>query len=365
MDRSKVDRLVALHTAFWDRELDEALVNLDCSITRRFRHVAPLPAQWEGRDGLRLTPEMLEPEQYQTTPIAVSADDPVCGEVAFNTLFPYHRVPWLIGIVGCDMEVSTSSQTVWPISPVADDWYDQPRQGFEPNLKWLEKLLEFLQYIIDRFTPDQCIAAPDMIARGPGDLILAVLGPERFYTGVYDHPDAVKSLHEQIVDVYIQWGLTQIDLIPKFCGGYCNQYGIWSPGSVIRFQEDYAINISRDTFEEFLLPGLRRVTEAFEYGVIHTHSGAPQLAEWMLAVDELKAIEVTLDPHGPAIEQLLPLLNQILDHKCLIVAGVVTQSQLDTLLSRLQPSGLLLDVAVVTEAELTAAHEWSYDAEDK
>ena len=47
------------------------------------------------------------------------------------------------------------------------------------------------------------------------------------------------------------------------------------------------------------------------------------------------------------------------------MAGVVTQGQLDMMLARLQPSGLMFDVAVVAEEELAAAHEWSYDAEDR
>jgi len=364
MADSTVEKLLDLHTAFWNRTLKQPIINIECSLTNRFRHIPALPKQWEDKDGLILEPEMLAPSEFQPRPITVNDEHPLYTEVAFNTMVPYHRVPWLVGIMGCGLKVSTGSQTVWPISHLSDNWYELPNQGFAPRLEWLAKLLEFVSYIVEHYYPGTCIAAPDLIARGLGDLCLAMLGAERFYTGFFDHPDEMKLLLAQITDLYIHWGQAQLDLIPQVHRGYCNQNGIWSPGTCLRTQEDYAINLSPQIFAEFIIPYLRRVAEAFDYSVIHTHSGCPQLAEWTLQVDGLKAIEVTIDPTGPTLEESIPFWNRILAKKPLIVSGPVTQDQLDMLVSRLTPSGLLLDIELVTEEELASAWSWDKTSQD-
>lgn len=361
MSANSVDDLIRLHTAFWRRSLKEPVVNIDCALSKRGKMVPALPPEWEEQESLTLEPWMLSPEQYQQEPLDLHKVDNTLGEVAFNVLSPYFRVPWLPGIVGCYIVASRTGQTVWPYSRVTDDWYAQPNQGLRPRLEWLDKLLEFTGYIVEQHYPDRCIPTTDLIARGPGDLLLHILGPERMYLSLYDHPEEVKLLLEQITDLYIQWGMRQLEIIPRFHGGYCNTYGIWSPGKTIRSQEDYATNLSRKHYEEFLEPCDRRVAAAFEYETYHTHSGFPQLAEWVLEIEEVKCIEVALDPSGPTIEDSIPLWNKILDRKPLIVIGPVTRTQLEIMVERLNPCGLWLDIELVCEdQDLDSIWEWSH-----
>ena len=349
MPASSIDSLLSLHEAFWNRELDRPIISLDHSFHRRFAHLPALPSAWEDRDDFILEPAMLSPEEFQPPPIIVYPETPSRGEVAFNALFPYHRIPWLPGIVGCDLRVSRSSKTIWPVPYLADNWYEMPNEGFAPRLEWLDKLLEFLSYIVDRYNPDRCLPAQDTIVRGPGDLLVQMFGGQRCYLEFYDHPGEVKLLIGQICDLYIHWAKSQLERIPRFHGGYCTQYGIWCPGTFIRFQEDLAINLSPRIYEEFLAPCHRKLIDAFEYHVVHTHSGFPQLAEWTLRLDGLRAIEVSLDGIGPSVEELIRLWNRILEEKCLILSGPVTERQLDLILSSLSPRGLWLDIFMIPE----------------
>ena len=365
MADSSVESLLALHTAFWNLELEQPVVNIDCSLSTRSRVIPALPPEWEDRESVVLEPGMLSPEQLQPPPYDLGTEDNTRGEVAFNTWMPYFRIPWLTGICGCEVVASGSGQTVWPYSYVDDDWYRRPNQAFAPRPDWLDKLLEFTSYIVDHYYPDRCIPTTDLIARGPGDLLLHILGADRMYLGFYDHPDEMKLLLNQITDIYIRWGQAQLEIIPKVYGGYCNGYGIWGPGATIRSQEDYATNLSQAHFEEFLAPCDRRVAQAFEYEIYHTHSGFPQLAEWVLNIDEVKCIEVALDPTGPTIEESLPLWNRILEKKPLIILAPVTPSQLDLMVSELSPGGLWLDLEMVGEdQDLDSIWEWSHAKRD-
>ncbi len=340
--------LIDLHGSWWERRAEHAIVNDDCGLAQRFRHVPALPDAWSECDGLLLEPDAVLPEELQPRPIVPATGSPTRGRGTFNTLFPYHRVPWLVGITGCGMQVSTVSQTVWPVEYLGDDWFAQPNQGFSPRMEWLDKLLDFLAHIVDTYYPAQCIPTLDMISRGPGDLLIAAMGVERCYIGFYDHPREIRSLLGQITDLYIHWARVQLEALPTLAGGYCNQYGLWSPGTTIRMQEDYAVNVSYPVFREFLLPSMTAVVNAFDFHVLHTHSYG-NLAEWGLDIPALGAIEMTIDPTGPSIEELVPRLQAIASRKPLIVLGVLTEREVSLLTTSLPRGAVMLDIDVVPE----------------
>ena len=90
-----------------------------------------------------------------------------------------------------------------------------------PRLDWLDKLIEFVKYVVDRFYPERCLPAPDMISRGIGDLCVNAFGPDRFYLELVDHPNELRLLLRQITDVYLRWNQAQQEAMPQFQGDYC------------------------------------------------------------------------------------------------------------------------------------------------
>jgi hypothetical protein len=189
------------------------------------------------------------------------------------------------------------------------------------------------------------------------------MGPERFYYALYDHPAELRRLLERLTELYIHWVRSQLEILPRVSGGYCNQYGIWSPGTCVRTQEDYALNLSPRLFREFIMPCTRQVADSFQYHVFHTHSAFPALAEWALEIDNLRALEVVLDPKGPSLEELIPMWNGILEKKSLVIVGPMTERQLDLLVSRLSPGGLWLDAELVPEGQdIQTTWAWSKTA---
>ena len=172
---------------------------------------------------------------------------------------------------------------------------------------------------------------------------------------MHDHPDKIKKILSRLTDIYIEWAEAQFDLIPLFEGGYCNQHGIWAPGTSIRFQEDFAVNLSPGLFREFLLPCHQRIVESFDYHELHTHSGFSPLAEWALENEHLKAIEVAIDRNGPEIRDLIPVWKKIQAQKPLFIDGLLSEKELHLILSELSPRGLFLDTDIVPEDKLNIA----------
>ena len=291
---------------------------------------------------------MVKPELFQPEPVAIDGPNPRISGDVFNVLFPYTQIPWLPGIAGCDLFAERDANTVWVDPNLPKNWFELENFGFSPSQEWMDRLLDFTDYIVKNYS-DRCVPSLDMIARGIADLALNLLGGDRYFFEFSDHPDALKRLLAPLCDLHINWAKRQMQRIPKFHGGYCNQYGLWSPGEVTRFQEDYVGCISEKTYKDFIMEYDLKVIENIEYAVLHTHSGIPQFAEWALEMEDLKVIEMYLDPETENLEERIDLWNKILDKKSLIIAGFVSNEELDLLLERLNPSGLLLDIAIKGE----------------
>ena len=344
---SLIDETIALHKRFWNRELREPIINTQFSLANRLNRLmdygkSVLHEDWMDKDGLLLEPEMLVPDRHQRFLEYDTPTPPVCGPV-FDTIFPWTLVPWLTGIVGCKVRVATVGQTIWPEETLGPDWFHEENMGLKPNKKWLAKLLEFTSYLVKKYHP-RCAVTLEMFSRGPGDLLLNLMGTEKAYLAMYDHPDELKGLLSGLTDIHIEWAKAQLALIPRIKGGYCSHWGIWAPGTFTRIQEDFSITMSKKAFFEFLMPCAKRIVDATDYQVFNTHSGAPQLGQWLTELEGLKAVEVTLDPYGPSVTESIPFWNRILEKKPLIISAKLTEEQLKLLVSNLQPNGLVLDI---------------------
>ena len=102
------------------------------------------------------------------------------------------------------------------------NWFELENFGFSPSQEWMDRLLDFTDYIVKNYS-DRCVPSLDMIARGIADLALNLLGGDRYFFEFSDHPDALKRLLAPLCDLHINWAKRQMQRIPKFHGGYCNQ----------------------------------------------------------------------------------------------------------------------------------------------
>jgi hypothetical protein len=110
--------------------------------------------------------------------------------------------------------------------------------------------------------------------------------------------------------------------------------------------------ISPDLYAKIALEPDLRSMEAFEYSVLHTHSGYLQHMERYLHGKTPSAIQVGIDPppFGPPAESLLPVLHRILECKPLIVHGPISGQEADMLVRELPPKGVFLDF-LISDAE--------------
>lgn len=316
------------------KEVDRPLVNVIHYIPLEELHF-PYP---EGR----ITAEMLDPEESRRflghdwgVPWG---DTMVLGDV-FRIGRPDRRVSWLDAIMGCSVYSFSSSGSIWG-EPYLDDWGKTEAIRFSPDDKWLQRLLESIGILVEYSNGQYQVVPTNSL--GASDMAGIFLGDEQLCFASYDHPTELKRLLSSCTDLSIEVAQTQLAVIPRFHGGYCTKFGIWTPGTTILTQEDHSVLFSSSQFRKFILPCQARIVEVFDYTVIHLHSIGLHLLDDLLSLDKLAGIQVLIDPSGPSVEELIPDLAKIQERKPLIVEGEFTEEAVELLLSNLSPRGLFV-----------------------
>jgi hypothetical protein len=355
MRKRNLDKLLDMHKAFWNRKDGGRLVSTEYSTPIEHELVfttvdkIPLANGTYPKDHLLLQPEMFSPSKIYAAPRYyedLKGEAPKTSGDLFRIISPLNPpfVLWLPAIVGCQLQVSTIGNTVYPLPCLDNRWHERSNEKILMDERWLDKLLEFTDYIVEHFHPYYLVNPG--YQRGPGDLLYNIMRTENMITGMHTHPKEMKDLLSRLTDIFIQVTKAQLNATPKFEDGYCiPQYGIWTPGTCTRSQEDYPTTIlSPKLFKEFIVPCEKRIAESFTYSFIHVHSGSARLAELLTEIDALGAIEICFDgpPFSSGVEKLLPLLKRLQKKKPLIVSGVINPKEFDILVKELSPRGLLI-----------------------
>jgi len=254
---------------------------------------------------------------------------------------PLPGFPWMEAILGCPVWVSQESGSLWA-GPWLNDWDDVERLPPLPSNPWYQVLLELTAALVAQAGGRYPVT--QTLMRGPADLMVALRGHERLCLDFYDHPDEVHALARWCTDIWIQVARAQLALIPPFAGGYtAPRLEVWAPGPLVRFEEDATILFSPAVYREFIRPCDQRIAASFAYTLIHTHSADCKLIPEVLAIPELAAVQVLLDPSGPPWEHLVPLLRQVQRSKALLITHELPPAALEALAATLSPRGLALE----------------------
>jgi hypothetical protein len=252
---------------------------------------------------------------------------------------PLNWMPWLEAILGLPLKVK--NQSVWA-EPVLN--IDQPLREFWPGWSedWMETAFAYVRDLVKEFHPRIPVAGPFL--RGPADVVSAMLGTSRFCVELVDHPEEIERLVSICALAWIKVSRAMMGIIPDWQGGYFpGARWIHAPGVCVYTSEDATSLISRKMYEKHFLPANMQMSVQFPYGFVHRHSAAIHNIESLCQLPQKWAVEVTLDPSGPALEKILPVLQKVQQsHHPLIVFGISEPEPLHFLLGTLLPEGLCL-----------------------
>ncbi len=255
---------------------------------------------------------------------------------------PIPGIPWSEAILGCPVHQSSESMSLWAECWLKD-WDDMERVLPLSANPWFLKLLELTEAFVKNAAGRYPVTMT--VLKGPSEIMTAMRGYEQLCLDFYDAPKEVHRLASFCTDIWIEVARRLFEIIPSFEGGYAApRLEVWAPGQLVRFEEDAVILFSSSTYREFIREYDRRIASSFDYALMHTHSGDSKFIEDLLDMEELPAIQVTIDPNGPPYKELIPVLRRVQEAgKVLIVTHELRDVDLNILAAELSPNGLVLE----------------------
>ena len=171
-----------------------------------------------------------------------------------------------------------------------------------------------------------------------------------------DHPEQIHRLSRLCAEAWVAVSRRVQARIPLYHSG-CVDAGRWlhAPGPSSYSSEDTTAMLSEAQYREFFLPYNQLIASAFPYGYIHRHSVSVHNLAALLDLDSSWAIEVTMDPTGPSVAEMLPSFRRIQEHgRPLIVFGLTEEEAVAQLVGELPPRGLCVIVQADTEEQAQA-----------
>jgi len=275
------------------------------------------------------TPEMLDLEKLINDITHAYQDLPLLDGDVFRCISFASVVPWMEAIIGCHLySLGKGASMVAKPADIEPDDLPQHLRHLLNNLDenvWFKKLSDGYQALAEILGAKFPLA--HTLMRGPGDMVGALLGHENFIGRMLkpaDNEDFLNELLDLSARIYIKTAKMQLERSKGFKGGYCNAYGLWAPGLNIRAQEDEAAFVSPKLYNKFLLLYHVQEVDAFNYSVFHMHSGyVRRIYNWrdFCKKSSIKALQVSVDPNGPAVGDLMGTLLEINSEKPLVIGS--------------------------------------------
>ena len=127
----------------------------------------------------------------------------------------------------------------------------------------------------------------------------------------------------ELTDLWMDVADAVLEKVPPFAGGYVTRMNMWAPGKALTAQNDVSTLISPRAYDQFVRGHDRRIFGRFPFVDYHMHSTQRHHAAGQAALEELTAIQLSLEHTfgGPPLETMLPVARRILESKPLLLTG--------------------------------------------
>ncbi len=297
-----------------------------------------------------LTPEMIDPEAFMEDHLRMLREGEVVDDDLLRGAGPTQvAVPFLPGAVGCKVRILTDNV-------MGEEQNLSWEEAFQVRLDlchpWFRKYVEFGQALVAR--SNGLFPVSHTADLGPTDLHAVLRGHSQSILDLTDEPERSAELIAQLGDLFCEFTQEYWKTIPLFHGGYYDgQYSLWSPGPIIRMQEDATAVYSPQLYRKLVQPVDRKLAGRFASSFIHLHSTSMFLLDAILEIEEIRCFEINNDASGPPLKDMVGHFQKVQKaSRPLLVRGSLSPESLKLLLDTLEPRGLFLNIMVNSMKEI-------------
>lgn len=270
----------------------------------------------------------------------------------FGDAFPY--MDTLIGPGTFSLYIGANpgyqENTVW-YHKCYDDITSAAPPSFDSGNKYWQASLELARKASAQLRGRALVSFPDLIENL--DTLAALFGAEELLEALMDYPEKVHEFQKAVLPLYIQHYELLRDEITDENGGTCfTAFRIYGKGRVAKLQCDISAMLSRNMFNEFVVPYLTEQCRHIEKTVYHWDGvSALQHEEALLSIKELNAIQWTPGAGQPSMgdKEWWPLYHRVkAAGKQLLLQGLYPD-EMEPLIQELGPEGL--NIVIWTESE--------------
>lgn len=184
--------------------------------------------------------------------------------------------------------------------------------AFDADNVWWQRIQAMTRTAVERWGADVTIGMTDL--GGNLDILASLRGTQQLLLDLYDMPDEVERLRQQITALWWQY-YEELDALIQPAGRGSAGWGpFWAPTRSYMLQSDFAYMISPDMFERFVLPDLATLCQRLDYPFYHM-DGIGQLRhlDALLAIPELRGIQWQPGDGQPTGDHWPDVLRRIRD----------------------------------------------------
>ena len=298
---------IARYAAFWNRDpVARPLVGFTFKTWFPMREYRP-SLSWEHKRVEYLTLDMISPHEFADDEEGILKEGERTGDDIFRGAAPSHVVPWLEAMLGSKMRILPGSILAIEQDLPLDEL---EMMRLNPDDPWYRKYMEFADVLVER-SAGRYPVAHGMLA-GPSDLAGSFRGHTQSIIDVMESPEQTSRMLWNMAQIFC--GITDAIWmrLPRFHGGYFDaQYMLWSPGPIIRMQEDATALYSPSMYRKYLQPIDRDIARRYPNCFMHLHSTSMFILDLILQIEELGCFEINNDIAGPPLVEMLPYFQMV------------------------------------------------------
>ncbi|MEW6579298.1 MAG: uroporphyrinogen decarboxylase family protein [Chloroflexota bacterium] len=216
----------------------------------------------------------------------------------------------MLGVIG--IPSAFGCEVIWweddlpAVRPLAGDdpnrVFDLPQPSVTDGE--LGRILEFTRYFLEHTGARIPIRITDV--QGPLDSAALILGHNNFLMAMVTHPQAVHHLLHRVTDLTIEVVQAYRSLIQAYGGEFVPTINYpWMPdGMGVQVAHDECVMISSAMHDEFAVPYLNQISDAFGGVFIHSCGKWAHQIESLRKVHHLRGLEFGASeaPYGPMLD---------------------------------------------------------------